>query len=68
MVLFYNRIGKLLVGRMSKAILKKAADIVLNMMVKLRRDEAINLAILGYICKPLDCDFDDIMECVKGPK
>ena len=33
-------------------------------MTKLRRDEAVNLAILGRICQALDCDFGDIVEYV----
>ncbi len=33
-------------------------------MTKLRRDEAVNLAILGRIRRVLGCDFGDIMEYV----
>ena len=66
MALSYNRMWKLLVDKkMSKADLRKAADIAPNTMTKLRRDEAVNLAILGRICETLDCDFGDIMEYVK---
>lgn len=58
MALSYNRMWKLLVDKkMSKADLRKAADIAPNTMTKLRRDEAVNLAILGRICDVLDCDF-----------
>ena len=65
MALSYNRMWKLLVDKkMSKADLRKAADIAPNTMTKLRRDESVNLAI----CEPLDCDFGDIMEYVKEPK
>jgi DNA-binding Xre family transcriptional regulator len=54
---------KLLVDKkMSKADLRKAADIAPNTMTKLRRDEAVNLAILGRICDVLECDFGDIMQ------
>lgn len=49
---------------MSKADLRKAAVISPNTMTKLRRDEAVNLAILGRICQVLNCDFGDIMEYV----
>lgn len=66
MALSYNRMWKLLVDKkMSKADLRKAADIAPNTMTKLRRDETVNLAILGRICETLDCDFGDIMEYVK---
>ena len=69
MALSYNRMWKLLVDKkMSKADLRKAADIAPNTMTKLRRDETLNLAILGRICEPLDCDFGDIMEYVKESK
>ncbi len=65
MALSYNRMWKLLVDkRMSKAELRRAADIAPNTMTKLRRDEAVNLAILGRICNVLGCDFGDIMEYV----
>ena len=69
MALSYNRMWKLLVDKkMSKADLRKAADIAPNTMTKLRRDETVNLAILGRICETLDCDFGDIMEYVKESK
>jgi DNA-binding Xre family transcriptional regulator len=68
MALSYNRMWKLLIDKkMSKADLRKAADIAPNTMTKLRRDEAVNLAILGRICDVLDCDFGDIMEYKKEP-
>ena len=61
----YNRMWKLLVDKkMSKADLRKAADIAPNTMTKLRRDEAVNLAILGRICKVLNCDFGDLISYV----
>lgn len=50
---------------MSQFELRIAADIAPNTMTKLRRDEAVNLAILGRICNVLDCDFGDIIEHVK---
>ena len=69
MALSYNRMWKLLVDKkMSKADLRKAADIAPNTMTKLRRDEAVNLAILGRICQVLDCDFGDIIEYIKDPE
>lgn len=61
----YNRMWKLLIDRkMSKADLRKAADIAPNTMTKLRRDEPVNLAILGRVCEVLQCDFGDIIEFV----
>ena len=69
MALSYNRLWKLLIDKkMSKADLRKVADIAPNTMTKLRRDEAVNLAILGRICNVLDCNFGDIMEYKKEPE
>ena len=69
MALSYNRMCKLLVDKkMSKADLRKAADIAPNTMTKLRRDEPVNLAILGRICRVLGCDYGDLMQYVPGEK
>lgn len=65
MAISYNRMWKLLVDKkMSKADLRKAAYIAPNTMTKLRRDEPVNLAILGRICDVLKCDFGDLMQSV----
>ncbi len=61
----YNRLRKLLIDeKMSVSDLKQYAKIAPNTMTKLRRDEAVNLAILGRIRRVLGCDFGDIMEYV----
>ena len=61
----YNKMWKLLVDKkMSKADLRKAANIAPNTMTKLRRDEPVNLAILCRACEVLECDFGDIMEYI----
>ena len=66
MAVSYNKLWKLLVDKkISKADLRKKADIAPNTMTKLRRDEAVNLAILGRICKTLECDIGDIMEFIE---
>lgn len=66
MAVSYNRLWKLLVDRkMSKADLRKQAEIAPNTMTKLRRDEEVTLGVLGKICKTLDVDYGDIMEYVK---
>ena len=63
MAVSYNRMWKLLVDKkMSKADLRKAAEIAPNTMTKLRRDEPVNLSILARICQELNCDFGDIIE------
>lgn len=66
MAVSYNKLWKLLVDKkMSKADLRKAADIAPNTMTKLRRDEPVTLAILGKICNVLECDYGDIMTYVR---
>lgn len=65
MAVSYNKLWKLLIDeKMSKADLRKVADIAPNTMTKLRRDEPVTLAILGKICNALSCDYGDIMTYV----
>ena len=65
MAISYNKLWKLLVDKkMSKADLRKAADVAPNTMTKLRRDDPVTLAILGKICNVLECDYGDIMTYV----
>ncbi|MCH4193382.1 MAG: helix-turn-helix transcriptional regulator [Butyrivibrio sp.] len=65
MAISYNKMWKLLEDRkMSKAELRKEAEIAPNTMTKLRRDEPVNLAILGRICRVLKCDYGDIMQYI----
>ena len=48
MAISYNKMWKLLVDKkMSKADLRKAANIAPNTLTKLRRDEPVNLANLS---------------------
>ena len=65
MSISYNKLWKLLVDKkMSKADLRRAADISPNTMTKLRRDEPVNLAILSRVCDVLECDFGDIIQYI----
>ena len=65
MVISYNKLWKLLIDKkMTQADLRKAAEIAPNTMTKLRRDEPVNLAILGRTCEVLGCDIGDVMEFV----
>lgn len=62
----YNKLWKLLVDKkMSKADLRKAADIAPNTMTKMRKDEEVSMNILLKIATCLDCDISDICEFVK---
>ena len=61
MAISYN--WKLLVDKkMSKADLRKAADIAPNTMTRLRRDEDVTLSVLNKICSTLNVAAGDIME------
>ena len=63
MAVSYNKLWKLLVDRkMSKADLRRLANVSPNTMTKLRRDEDVSLAVLGRICEALGADIGDIME------
>ena len=65
MAVSYKRLWKLLVDKeMSKSDLRKKAEIALNTMTKLCRDEEVSLTILSKICKTLHADFGDIVEYV----
>ncbi len=66
MAVRYNKLWKLLVDKkMSKADLRRHADISSNTMTKLNRDEMVALPILDKICETLGVDYGDIMEHVK---
>jgi len=61
----YNKLRKLLIDHgMSQAQLRRLANIAPNTMTKLRRNEPLNLAVLGRICQVLECDFGDIMQYI----
>lgn len=65
MAVSYNKLWKLLVDKkMSKADLRRAADLAPNTMTKLRRDEPVAMVVLEKICGAIDADFGDIMQYV----
>ena len=65
MAISYNKLWKLLIDKkMTQAELRKAANIAPNTMTKLRRDEPVNLDILGRACAVLGCDIGDVMEFI----
>lgn len=66
MAVSYNKLWKILIDRkMSRAELRKAAEIAPNTMTKMRRDESVHLHILERICEVLDCNFSDIVDYIK---
>lgn len=56
---------KLVENDMSKADLRKAADIAPSTLTKLNKNEFIALSILVKICGILKCDIGDIMEVIE---
>ncbi len=65
----YNKLWKLLVDKkMSKADLRRAADIAPNTLTKLRKDEDVSMLVLRKICECLDCNIGDICDFVKVDK
>ena len=65
MAVSYSKLWKILIDqKMSKADLRKKADISPNTMTKLNKDEEVAMSILGKICKTLKVDYGDIMEYV----
>ena len=65
MAVHYNKLWKLLVDKkMSKADLRKAAEISPNTMTKMRRDEEVSMSVLLKIANYLKCDISDMVEFV----
>lgn len=65
MAVSYKRLWRVLVDReMSKADLRKQAEISPNTMTKLRKNEYVAMPILDRICKTLGTDYGEIMEYI----
>ena len=65
----YNKLWKLLVDKkMSKADLRRAAEISPNTMTKLRRDEEVSMTVLKRICEYLECNIGDICYFIPSSK
>lgn len=61
----YKRLWRVLVEKeMSKADLRKQAEIAPNTMTKLRKNEYVAMSILNRICKTLGTDYGEIMEYI----
>lgn len=61
----YNKLWKLLIDKkMSKADLRRAAEISPNTMTKLRRDEEVSMTVLKRICEYLECNIGDICDFI----
>lgn len=65
----YNKLWKLLVDKkMSKADLRRAAEISPNTLTKLRRDEEVSMSVLKRICEYLECNIGDICDFIPVSK
>ena len=62
----YDKLWKLLVDKkMSKADLRRAADISSSTLTKLRNQDKVSMDILLKICDCLDCNIGDICDFIK---
>ena len=69
MAVSYNKLWKLLGDKkMSKADLRRAADLAPNTITKLRRDEPVAMIVLEKICGAIDVDFGDIIQYIPENK
>ncbi len=65
----YKKLWVLLAEKeISKADLRKMADIAPSTMTKLNKNELVALSILVKICDKLNCDIGDIMEVIRISK
>lgn len=65
MAVSYKRLWiKLAEKEMSRAELRKKAEIAPNTMTKLSKNEYVAMPILDKICKVLETDYGDIIEYV----
>ncbi len=62
----YNKLWKLLVDKkMSKADLRRTAEIAPNTLTKMRKDEPVSIDVLLRICDTLDCNIGEMMDVEK---
>ena len=65
MAVSYSKLWKVLIDKeMSKADLRKKAEISSNTMTRMRKNEPVTLDLLSRICKELNVDFGDIVSYV----
>ena len=65
MAVSYSKLWKVLVDKeMSKADLRKKADISSHTMTRMRKNEPVTLDLLSRICKELNVDFGDIVSYI----
>lgn len=63
MAITYKKLFHLLIDKeLSNAQLSEKADISLNIITRLKRDEYVSLETVEKICKALECNVEDILE------
>ena len=50
---------------MSKADLRRMAEIAPNTLTKMRKDEPVSIDVLLRICDKLDCNIGEMMDVVR---
>ena len=50
---------------MSKADLRKTAEIAPNTLTKMRKDEPVSIDVLLRVCDKLDCNIGEMMDVIK---
>ena len=51
--------------KMSKADLRRTAEIAPNTLTKMRKDEPVSIDVLLRICDKLDCNIGEMMDVIK---
>lgn len=65
----FNKLWKILIDKnMTKADLRKAAEISSNSIAKLGKNEPVRMDILMKIATVLDCKVEDLFETVNEEK
>lgn len=61
----YKNLWKILIDKdLTKSNLSKAANVSMNVMTKLGKNESVSLDSLERICEYLHCDIGDILELI----
>ncbi|MGO3751726.1 MAG: helix-turn-helix domain-containing protein [Peptoniphilaceae bacterium] len=62
----YDKLWKLLIDKkINKEELRKMTGMSSTTLARMGRDENVSLDVLGRVCKELECDIGDIIECKK---
>lgn len=62
----YDKLWKLLIDKkINKEELRKRTGMSSTTLARMGKDKNISLDVLGRICKELECDIGDIIECKK---